>query len=380
MKKLSFILVLSFVIISCKDEKKISPGDSTNSGDTEIGVLDTLQYEESVSLEAPVKLRFDKDDSKEEKFEKFVMQVNLANSAFQPEPKNLQLELADIFNPDKFVCDLDNKLKKKLKDKKLNNTEGKGFIPEFIQNQIKDTACYRLDAGINVLLHGFTYFDKDNKESILLYADESPTSKTFNLDKYILNDEQGYPYYLYTLDCSGYLSAALALDFTFGIGDVGVSAKGASNKKASLVVVYGVAKSPLYQAYRDQGEYSKKDKISIENQIKVLASILSKFPEEMHNKISSIKLNENYLIVCASNSGESGFNGEATSSSRAGAGFGVASVKGEVSGGASVNRTSRYKSYRTYTIDENVNGNPTQFSLKDLKDKIIELEKKLTSL
>lgn len=385
MKKLLSILVVSLMVCSCKDEKKFAPESSANSGEATVSVLDTIAYDAKIDASMPDSLKFSYTDEKSAKiqnFQNYVSQISLVDDdMFQPVEKNLQNELIDIFNPDNFSCGCKPAVVDKLKKGRLRNMNGsQGFIPDEIQTTITAKKCQRIDAGVNVLLHSFTVTQTDGKLSKLLYPDTSPTAKAFSLDDFLINNDVAYPYFMYTLDCSGLLSLALSAGVDVKYAEVKASAQSALSNKKSIAVLYGVARSPLREAYDGTGIFEgENDKDVIKKQIAVLASVLKKLPIDYQPKVKSINLNENYLILCASNTGESSFNGEVEGAAKAGSNFIIGNVNGSVDGRALVKRGSSYKSYRTYSIS-NVNSLSTSVSLNDFKNKIQELSDKLTAL
>ena len=114
-----------------------------------------------------------------------------------------------------------------------------------------------------------------------------------------------------------------------------------------MIVAGGVMYSPLYQAYKGEGEFIKKDSLTKIKRIKVLEAVINSIPTQEQTDSTQIFLNSNYRVVLTSNSGTSSFNGEAKLGVTGGIGFGIGSVSGEGKAEGSVQRKSSFSKYKT---------------------------------
>lgn len=288
---------------------------------------------------------------------------------------NLQKEMVSIFDPNNNKCECGDKIKKKLKNIPLENIKGTtGFVPKIVQDNIKQTDAYLLSqSGSKILAHSFTYIDSDGIESKLLYASNSPTKDFFSETNYIMSDDGEYNMFLYSLDCSGYISAAVNASGGIGGNAIESAIKLANDKNNSMVVVGGVMNTPLYQAYIGQGEFKVIDKKTVAKRIAVLNSILTAIRSDQRIDGNQIKIIPNYQIVLASNTGESSFNGEGKISGSAAAGVGMANFSAKGSIGGTVNRMSSYKNYNTYIIEKAINVDTENITVLSLKTLIATL-------
>lgn len=294
---------------------------------------------------------------------------------------NLQMEMVSIFDPQNNKCECNDKIKKKLKKIPLENGNGTGFVPKIIQDNIKATKAYLLSqSGSKILAHSFTYIDSKGRESKLLYASDSPTKYEFSETNYMMSDDGEYNMFIYSLDCSGYISAAVNASGGIGGNAIESAIKLANDKNNSMVVVGGIMNSPLYQAYKGEGEFRLIDKSSLIKRIAVLNSILTSIRTDERIDTNEIKISPNYQIVLASNTGESSFNGEGRVNGTGTAGMGIANFSAKGSLGGAVNRMSRYKNYNTYIIDTGINVDTEKITVLRLKTLITALDSALSTL
>jgi len=283
-------------------------------------------------------------------------------------------ELLALFDPDNFDCGCEEKLKRKLrKIRPSNKPESEsGFIPRDVLNNAlhADTVVLFNRTGSNYLAHSFQYISTSGQKSKMIFADNSPTIADFNETNFIDMTAGVHDNFLYTLDCSGFLSAALAVTAGIDKNSVKASAEGASKIDRSLLVIGGVMYSPLYQAYTGTGVYSAENPDTITKRRKALEAILKAIPEQDHQDDVKVLLNSNYRIVLASNTGSSGFNGKANLGGNGGFRILVASVdyRGESEG--RIDRTSSFTNYKTYLTDVNVGSVPSNITVRSIREKI----------
>lgn len=286
-------------------------------------------------------------------------------------PVKLRKEMLDLFNPDKFNCNCDEKLKRKIKKFK-----DKGFVPDIIENEIPEGIIGNLidEQGANALVHSFKIENTDGTFSKQLLANNSPSLNNFNQLEYLETRTGVFNNFSYSLDCTGYLTGVIKAGIGAGNNSIRTSASGASSSNKSLIVIKGVIYSPLYQAYKNEGKFKDDDTL----RLKVLKSIISKIPVSMNDTLK-IKLNSNYKVVIASNTGSSSFNGEAELNASGNANFLIGNLNAQISGSSKIGRTSNFSRYKTYILEENIGTLESNilFPIKLIRDEITDIESRI---
>ncbi len=300
-----------------------------------------------------------------------------SGSKFEYTAVDMQIELAKIFSPDNFDC-IEGKLKEKIKKLQVKGKDGKvaeGFVPKDVLEMVNgDKESFLIEVGANYLAHSFTYLDtKTNKESKLLVAGDAPSYEDFNLGDYMIKGRQDMPYLIYTMDCSGYFSAAVNASGGMSGNDIKTSASLTRNSSSNLVVITCVMNSPLFSAYSASKPLQKEDKATYLRRCKILKSVLKKLPSDNPNVV--INLKENYYALLSSNSKSGSFNGSVNANMNAGIGFGFGSASANADGNGKLSRTMEFDKFKTYILDNSIGSEFRPISLKDFKAKITELEK-----
>ena len=291
---------------------------------------------------------------------------------------DLQNELLRLFDPANFICGVSPKLSSKLKKVKING-KPLGFIPHEVQTAITKREAFLIsEAGSNVLAHTFSY----NIDNYIHRgnADSAPTVTNFTETDYIIIKSNGPNSFFYSVDCSGYLSAALSVAGGVGENDLKSSASNAASTSKSLVVISGIFKMPLYMAYKGTDQFGLKSQEVLDKRIKTLQAILNAIPNYHINDDLVINLDVDNSVVLISNSGTSKFNGKADLAISGGASFGVGSVNGNSTARADVTRSSLFTNYSTYILERNITNTPDRITVKMLKDLITNLQNEFTMI
>jgi len=287
----------------------------------------------------------------------------------------LYSELIDLFNPENFTCGCDDRMKRALQKMKTRGQSLEGFVPEVVsKNAFYADSVYLLDReGGNVLAHLINYKRQDGDTSGSIFVRNAFSTKNFSEGLYIEKNPSTYNNFVYTLDCKGFLTAAVSAAGGLTTNSIKTSASAAATINKSLFVIGGVMYSPLYQAFKGEGLFSGNDSATIARRINVLTAILSEIPASDLLDNTEIFINSNYEVILTSNSGTSGFNGEGKLEAAGGIGVGFGSVSGSASASGSIIRKSEYASYKTYIVRHNVNTVVTAITVKNLKDVIESL-------
>ncbi|MEA5402837.1 hypothetical protein VB776_07920 [Arcicella sp. DC2W] len=282
----------------------------------------------------------------------------------------LYQELVDLFDPENFNCGCDKQMKKALKKLKPKN-QVSGFIPDDVSKNafMADTVSLLAMQGSNILAHLFQY-ENSSRKSKPLFAKNANSVKNFNVNNFIEKKPETYDQFLYTLDCTGFITAAVNATGGVSAASIKTAASVGVSAKKSLFVLGGVMYSPLYQAFKGEGIFKGNDSL----RINVLGAILDEIPTQEQSDNTKILINANYKVILTSNSGNSNFNGEGSFGASGNASFGFGSVQIGSDGSGSIGRTSSYTSYKTYIIQENINTKPLIITVKNVNDLIAQLK------
>lgn len=294
----------------------------------------------------------------------------LNNLVVETSKVDLRNEMISLFSPDNFDCNCDQKLKKSI-----NEFNKVGYIPSIIEREIKEEEeegkeILRLNQnGANALVHTFKIKNKDGSIAGPYFTSTSPSVDNFEILNYIESRNGVYNNFYYTIDCNGYLTGLINAGISITNSSLKISASAASKSDKSLVVIKGLIYSPLYQAYKGEGIFLKDKDL----RKKVLTAILHSATSGNVDDSTEILLTSNYLIIVASNSGNSSFNGEASLNSALNANFILGGINSSISGNTNVGRVSNYSRYRTYVLGENIKTNIEPIKIKQIKDLISSL-------
>lgn len=293
-------------------------------------------------------------------------QVKLKNMFFGQRLVNLKEAVAKLFDPDNQPCSLPKRISKKLEKFK---EQKKMWAPQYVVtqlNQMPDSALLMQGAALTTLLHTVKIIHQNKivENSIIIGA---PTYRTINISNYIV---PGYNTFGYSLDCSGYLNAAIDGSATLPGADMTAKAGAAITDQNSMFVGGGIVISPLYAAYFGETSGVKLDTAT---RIAILQAIDDK-PEIQAT--DSIELAMSYDVVWASSSGGSSFNGKADISTKGSIGIGVAQIQGTSDGNTSITRSSSFSNFDTYLTNWEPLSKPIDVNKQMIENVIKSLKQK----
>ncbi|MBK6861020.1 MAG: hypothetical protein IPG95_12175 [Saprospiraceae bacterium] len=281
---------------------------------------------------------------------------------------NIKEEVASLFDPSNHSCSLPSKVLSKIKE--LNKKAKKNWTPPFITTLLNklpsDQALLYSDSDISDVMHTFQV-KTVGANSIEYYRTVSTAStyKNFEYEKFMLLGKSNF---LYTLDCSGYLSAAM--EFTGAVPlttEVKSSANSALTTKSSFFVGGGVLVSPL------AGAYFGRTSLEMDTSLRIhLLELLTSFPGI--NDADTIRFNNNYKAIWSSSKGSHGFNGEANFKVNASLSFGVASIAGQTEGNTKLSRNSTFSNFTTYILPPDSEENLPVIKFGMLKAELTKLK------
>ncbi|MBD0399988.1 hypothetical protein [Flammeovirga sp. EKP202] len=305
--------------------------------------------------------------------------LNITEAKALGKEVNLYSEFQTLFNPDNFDCGCTGKLKRQINKIKPKNKK-KGFIPRVVLNNLyyNDTAeMLNYSAGINVLAHSIQFQKENGEKSNLIFVNNAVTKPEFEPMTYIEEDYGTYPNFLYTMDCSGYISTAVKASASFNQSSMKASAEAAARSDKSLFVLGGVMYSPLWEAYSGEVLFKKNDKQTLSTRIANLNAILEKVSDK--NDSTEIYLHKNFQVIFSSNQGKSSFNGGGKLEAKSQASLG-ASISGGVDAGGEIKSKSSFITYSTYVTNYDINQTPPTLTIEDISSRRDSLQNQLDQM
>jgi hypothetical protein len=269
-------------------------------------------------------------------------------------------------------CKLPNKIAKKIKD------DG-GLLPPKVRDFFYGSysqfpkKVYRLPGtgkGIEYVLHLVDIQKASNtgQDPQFRYKNYALDFDGFVLSKFIAEKASNL---FYTLDCQGYFNAAIAVHGGLSIFS-NIKSEAASNldEKLTIMIGYAPVVNPFAQAFYNNLPGAKK----LVNQERLL--ILRKLTS-IPNLDDSDFITYMTAVNClfATKTSESNLNGNVNldvdiKTPVAGAG---------VSAGLELSRNIKFQIFDTYYVKDDFYSGREKFTVKDLKDKITELENSISS-
>jgi len=278
---------------------------------------------------------------------------------------NIIAEVTKLFDPTNSTCNLPKKVERKLKALKK---KGQNWAPEYVVGFLDDFpeyASHLSGQSITTLMHTIKIKSNDGsiREWILF---ESPTYENFDLNNYTA--KSGFNSFMYSLDCSGYLNAAIEASATIPGADIKTSAKSALDNQNSLFIGGGVLISPIASAF-----YGNSFGVTIDVELrKLILDAIINIPNVKQDDL--IIVSNSYEAIWSSNKGSSSFNGKASIGGGAGAGIGVMNISASSSAGGNFSRESSFSGFDTYFTSRVKIPNLKPFSIKEVKQERANLE------
>ncbi|CAN0085721.1 unnamed protein product [Chrysoparadoxa australica] len=140
-------------------------------------------------------------------------------------------------------------------------------------------------------------------------------------------------------------------------------------------------KSPLYAAYKCEGEFQRNNSSNpdsnLENKtrrLNTLKSIVNTVPNFAQLDSTEILLNANYDIIMTSNTGTSGYNGNGSIDLNFNFDVGPGSGNLDLENDNKISRSSEYEEYNSYIVTYNLFQEPDRIYYKDLLELISDIE------
>lgn len=183
--------------------------------------------------------------------------------------------------------------------------------------------------------------------------------------------DRNFDNFAYTMDCSSYLNAAIAIEGGVSAAQGKAAANAAVTTNRSFLVVKATLYSPVAMAMSpDRFDIS----LSRMDRLDILSSLVREVraTEPTAGDETVVRATRYWPVVWTSNEGSSALGGEARLNSTVGAGAGVISMKGNISTGTTFGREISYSRFNTYIV-ETILIDPARSSLRDLRATVISL-------
>ena len=282
-----------------------------------------------------------------------------------PAPATLRSELMSLFTTN--GCDLPQRLVAKLKQ----TTNEAGVIPPeligLLGRSALDGQLQKFpDRTANAVLHTVTVpSGADSSRQLSLVGAESYRKRSAS--DFIDSEATDFAY---TMDCAGYLSAALSTKFEVPMAQLSMASEGALKNQRAMIVMRGHVFSPAAAAMNPAiGGAALTDRQRVDLLYAIIAEVISdgdnrKAPASDDTPVTAWRKID---AVWTSNSGTSSMTGKASIAGSGNVGAaGLASVSASVGAGGAVSRQITFKSFNTYILDSKVL-EPVQRKLGRLK-------------
>jgi hypothetical protein len=252
------------------------------------------------------------------------------------------------FSPENNRCSLPDKLIKKVK--KDPNWVPQGLAQLARRIPAKEVAHVE-QADVKVILHTVTYKENPTdatKPPVELVITGSSTYLALDPMPFI---DTNKPHFLYSLDCSGYLNAAVSVSAGLTSAQIKSGAKTALTSKSSAFVARASLFPPVAVAMDPKNTPSSiETRVSSRLRIDLLYAIFAALPSNAADT-GEISAPRRIDVLWSSNSGSQTFQGEADFSASGSGSIGVVGIEGGASAGLSLARKSEFVDYDTYLIE-----------------------------
>lgn len=276
----------------------------------------------------------------------------------------LDTQLTKLFDTKNHPCgDLPGKVLKKL--------DKRSWMPKSLEGQmtrLPAVASYLMGESVSVLLHSVQIQKSDGTKLSPIVVYGAPTFENLDLEAYMATQ---YDSYAYSLDCSGYLSAALEASGANPAGDITAKASSALKNSGSLMLAFGSIYSPFLAALRPK-IYGKNMPDS--TRLAVLTALEARLLGI--EETATIDLSERYVVLWASKKGQAGFNGEASFKANVGGNLGIAKLSANANTGGTLSRKSSFTNFDTYLLNSVKLTDVEPVTVKEVKALVKELTPK----
>lgn len=260
--------------------------------------------------------------------------------------------LSEPFDPETNMCNYDKKVINKIKDLTNKNNNKYEWLPNDLKAQksaMPEDVILADKASINVTLFSIDSYDS-SADTIAKRKVLKGSNQYAKLNPEAFSDSHASSF-LFSLDCSGYLTASMSAGVGFSGAELKSAGQTALNSKKSAIVVRSLVYSPIAISV-DPAKFpeEKTSMISKRDRLEIVYSIISELKAMPANAI--IKFPKALDLLWTSNQGESSFQGTASVSASGSASFGFGNVNGTAQAGLDVSRRSKYSNFKTYIVTE----------------------------
>jgi hypothetical protein len=289
--------------------------------------------------------------------------ILVQDKKLEPENTVIEAELDTLFG--RNGCDLPVKLQKKI-----NKENRKGVIPKELRDVlgdgIKATALKVSGLSAQASLHVIQATEGTNSALLRLVGTDSysSTPATSLVDGQASN-------IAYTMDCSGYLNAAVSAEGAIPTSVAKAAAEAALQSKNSLIVIRAAVFSPVALAMNPSLGAIKLTPVKrLDILYAMVVEAKSQFPAATDAMM--LKSWRQLNLLWTSNQGSSSLQGKTSISANASIGAGPVTFSSAVDGGATMSKGISFTSFNTYIIDEALTG-PVELALGTVRSMVGDL-------
>jgi len=283
-----------------------------------------------------------------------------------PVKVRLSTELVSFF--DRNGCELPEKLKKKLTE-----NGNIGLIPADLRETLGaelGADVYKIPGtSVNAVLHAaeFQIPGAAAPETVTLTG--TGTYKRLNAMSLI---DPLYNNFAYTMDCSGFLNAAIATGGGIKAAQIESSAKLALQSQKSMLAVRALVNSPVAMAISPD---MFSDSLLRQERVELLYALIAEIHQRHPNapEDTGVTSWRQQAILWTSNKGSSSLQGVASFSASGSAGLGVFSGSANMTSGSVVGRNISFSNFDTYIIESSLDKSQVKTTLKNLYDTVEKL-------
>jgi hypothetical protein len=285
------------------------------------------------------------------------------------EPK-AEVDIADVlratFNPAESPCQIPAGLVRRI-------SNPKNFAPHGLNAVLKkmpSKAIRTSGANIAIFLHTVNLVEDGKQENIPITG-----SETYNTLDPLPFMDIGRDNFIYSLDCSGFFNAVLAVTGGFSLlgGDLKSSAQAAMNNKNTMVVTRASLFSPVAIAL-DPATVNPDVRKALPppQRLGLLFALNDALSSGVGDK-ATISVPHIVDVMWVSKINGSSFQGEASISASSGISFGFGSVSAKGGSGITVSRSLTSTSFETYLLNAQLISKPARISVLELRTLIEKL-------
>lgn len=280
--------------------------------------------------------------------------IGALNMAANLAPVSLDAEIQSLFSAAPTACGITGKAKEKL--------ESSNSVPAEMKVDLKAELALSVQKIEATYVRPFLFQVFKDRE---LY-EITGASAYKSIDPFSMMDGNRNNY-MYTVDCSGYLTSALSAKVGLKIADAEAAASAATQKQWSMLIARARLWSPIVHAISPDSAPIKDRQISVQR-LDTLWAIHSKFKADPDS--AKIDVPAYMDILWTSKNGSASFQGKMDMADSINIGFAAGGIAGRIDAGASLSRASRFSSFVVYPLPSSDSAPIFTETLGNIRDQI----------